>query len=159
MAEFTITDETVFPTRNDVSQTLNKGKRWSEQTVNDWITKISTDFVESGFTVPATDPDLIIPVAGGVAYLNGYFVETTASVNVTAIDDSTSFLFLRLKKVAGLVTEAVLAVEASSTPTGPEDFLLASLTAAAGVITSTQDLRNTNKFGVNFEALVFSARG
>ncbi len=157
MAEFTITDELVFPTRNDVSPVLNEGKRFSEETVNRWITKLSTDFVESGFTVPTSDADLVIPVAGGIAYVDGYLVETTASVDVTAIDNSTSFLFLRLLKTSDLVTEAVLAVEASSTVVGSE-ILLAIFTASGGVITNAADARNTNKFGLTPSTLIYSTR-
>lgn len=159
MAEFPMASEIVFPTFNDVAPTLNRGRRWSEQSVRDWITKFSVDFVDNGFTTPSSSADLDIDVAAGVLLVEGYFVEETVATTVTAIDNSTSFIFLRLLKSSDLVTEAVLAVEASATPTGPEDILLTELIASGGVITSATDISNRNQFGVTFEALAFSARG
>ena len=147
MAEFTSPDETIFPTRNDVSPTLNKGKRWSEETLNVWLSKFTASFVSSGFTLPASDPDLNIEVALGTALLDGYLVEFPTPITVTAIDNSTSFLFLRLKKSSGVVTEGVLAIEASDVAAGPEEMLIAQITASGGVITSTFDLASRDQLG------------
>jgi len=147
MAEFVSPDELIFPTRNDVSPTLNQGKRWSEETLNLWLSKFTASFIESGFTLPATDPDLNIDVSAGTALLDGYLVDFPTTITVIAIDDSLSFLFLRLKKTSGVVTEGVLAIEASDVAAGPEEILIAQITAAGGVITATLDLAARDQLG------------
>jgi len=52
------------------------------------------DFVSSGFTVPASESGLTLPVAAGVAFISGYRVEHTATENLTMVDNSTNYIFL-----------------------------------------------------------------
>ncbi len=157
MAEFPSPDETIFPTFNDVSPTLNKGRRWSEETLNVWLNKFTSSFVASGFTFPSSSVDLNLQVAAGDALIDGYLVQFPTAVTVTAIDNSTSYVFIRLKKTSGLVTEAVLAVESSPTPAGNEELLIGELVASSGVITQARFVAPTDQRGFDpNEALIFS---
>lgn len=135
---------TVYPSANDVQATgAGDGANLLEQSFVQLLgTLIGQNFVVSGFTLPATDADLTIPVALGVAVLDGHYVNVDAPVNVVCADDDLNYIFLKLTKDGGgNVSDAVF--EANVTGTPPTDsVLIGTATAASGAITATTDNRN-----------------
>ncbi len=146
--EFSMVDEIVFPSRNNVGG----GRRWTELQITDWLAgALVNRYVVSGFTLPATDPDLNIDMSDGVAYFEGYLTTAPNATTITVPDDSTSFVFLKLNRDgSSLVDETKLVVDNTPVPIDDDHLLLAEIISAAGVITSTKDLvqrSNINEVG------------
>jgi hypothetical protein len=133
---------TIWPTANDVAVTAGDGNKVLEQGFTKLLgTLIGQNYVVSGLTLPASDADLTIPVAAGIAVLDGRYVDIDATVNVVCADDDVNYIFLKLTKDGGgNADDAVF--EANVTGTPPADsVLIGTATAASGAISSTTDER------------------
>ncbi|MGE5553290.1 MAG: phage tail protein [Betaproteobacteria bacterium] len=131
---------TIFPTVNDVGGS-GAGKVLSEANLTALIKMLSQNFVVSGFTLPSSDPDLVIPVAAGEAMISGYRVVLDAATNVTCTANATNHIYLKLNRDAsGNVTGATF--EVNTTGTAPADAVkIGMAVAGASSITSTTDAR------------------
>lgn len=158
MSQFAISNETVFPTFNDVALVAGEGKRWAEPQVASWVRAFtgSVDFVSSGFVIPANSGTLNITLPLGLAYLQGYRVNVPTATVITAAPSTTTYVFLRLlRDINGFVTSAVFETQLTTTPPA-DSMLICSLIAGVGSITNTSDAaqRSTTDLTLN-EALIF----
>ena len=145
MADFSIVDELVFPSHNEVAPVGSEdaASDLAEQTTAQLIKGIAqaSDYVESGLTVPSTSGTLNIDVALGVAFISGLRINIPGATTVTVSPSTTNHLFLKLTRdVNGDVDEALFEINTSGTP--PADSIkIATLVADATTITSTTDAR------------------
>jgi len=100
----------------------------------------------SGFTLPASDADLNIDVAAGVAVIDAHYVEITTATSVTCTASQTNYIYLKLTKDGGsLVDAATFEVNTSGTP--PADSVYIGTAVASGTaVTSTTDQRTLRHF-------------
>lgn len=142
MGDHAISNETIYPTTNDVAATAGNGRRNLESNLEEMWEQLSAEnFVVSGLTVPASDADLNIDVALGVAMISGHRINVPGATSVTAANNDENFLYLKLARDGnGNVTSA--SFEVNVTGSAPSDsVLLALLVASGGAITFTADLR------------------
>ncbi len=164
MADFSIVDELVFPSHNEVAPVGSEddASDLAEQTTAQLIKGISKsrDYVESGFTVPSSSASLNIDVALGVAFISGLRVDVPGATTITASPSTTNHVYLKFTRDGnGDVDEALFEVNTTGTP--PADSIkIATLVAGVGTITSTTDARNLT--AVEFKKtrlLIFTASG
>lgn len=141
MADFSIASEVVWPTDGDVGVADGDGDGLFEIPMTSWLSKVvQQNFVVSGFTVPATDVDLSIDVALGVAIIDGKYVSVPGTTAVTLTNNTTNYLFLKLNKTASKVTSVSFEVNTTGTP--PTDSVkLAQLVTSGGTMTAGTDWR------------------
>ena len=141
-----ITGELVWPSQNDLAGTgvggaAGDGKKLLEVQWQKIAPALAggNNFVLSGGTLPATDPDLTIQVAAGTAVIDGSYVQWPAT-NVTLPASSTSHLFLKLVRGSGLLTGAE--IEDNTSGTIPASALkLGTATTSGSAVTATTDAR------------------
>lgn len=130
-------------TVNDVhGGTAGNGAKFSEPNVAAMIKALhGENYIVSGFTVPTSDPDLVIPVAAGEAIISGYRVVIDTSTNVTCTANATNHVFLKLTK-DGLGNVTGAAFEVNTTGTAPADSAkICTAVTDADNVTSTTDAR------------------
>lgn len=137
----------VWPTRNDVATTSGDGRYFREQV---WASMFAAfqeqDWVQSGFTVPASSVNLTLDVAAGVAFLKGYYVNIPVTVTVTCTASTTNYIWLELPTSSSKVTDAYITVNTSGAAPSTNAILLATAVAAIGSITSTIDRRKMTPY-------------
>ena len=136
------TDSTVYPSENQIETTQFEGSRGQEKTHGVYVNEgWSGNHVDSGFTLPATDPDLDIPVAAGIAFINGRRVETDSSNDLTMAPSTTNHIFLQLLFDGSSNTLTVQLV-ANTTGTPPANSVkIGRAVTDATTVTSTIDER------------------
>lgn len=141
MADFAITNEKIWPTDADVGAVDGDGDGLFELNLASWLAKAGqANFVVSGLTLPASDANLVVDVALGVAVIDGRLVTVPAVTPITVGDNTTSYLYLRLDKTALKATAATF--EVNTTGTAPADSVaIAILLSAAGAISLITDVR------------------
>ena len=140
-------DYFVYPTRGNaagqgIGASAYKGSYHSEKQLARLLAGLQyANFVQSGFTVPASSGTLVLAVAAGVAIIDGRVATVPGSTNVTCTANQTNYIFLKLERDAeDYVVSA--AFEVNTTGTAPDDsVLLASAVAGASSISSTTDRR------------------
>jgi hypothetical protein len=142
MGDHVAVNETIWPSQNDVAQTAGQGKNLLE---NQWAKPVGAlgvnNLTLTGFTVAASDADLVTNVALGTAYISGRHITVPAATAVTAAASNTNHVFLKLSRDgSNLVTGAVFEVNTTGTP--PADSVyLCTLTTDTDNITATADKR------------------
>lgn len=140
--DYPAVNEDIWPSQNDVAQTAGNGKKLLE---NQWAEVIvslqESNFVYSGFALPASSVNLNISVPAGKALIAGRFIDIPASTTITATASQTNFVFLKMTRDgANLATGA--SFEVNITGTQPADSLkIGTLVASGSAITSTTDTR------------------
>jgi hypothetical protein len=145
MTTYAITNETIFPSANDIAATVGDGKLGRELKLTLWRFGAERNYVLSGLKAPLSSANLDISIPSGAAMVGGYHVIVPGSTTVTTVN-GTNYLYLALTrdglgKVNGAVFDRL-----SSTFDSPDYCLLAVLIAAAGVITDTIDARAVAPF-------------
>jgi|CXWL01.1.fsa_nt_gi hypothetical protein len=142
MSDVEVSNETVWPTVNDVAQTADDGKLWKEAKHTAALAAIhGQNYVISGLTVPASSANLDLAVALGTAMLSGYHVTVPGSTTITLPASSTSYIFLKLHKDGSSNVDKIQ-IEHNTTGTPPADsVLLATAVTSGSAVTSTQDRR------------------
>ncbi len=138
MGDHALTTETITPTANSVGGS----KAITELLAASWVGGLyAQGWVQSGFTVPASDADLVLTVTLGTAFISGYRITATGTLDVTCAASTTNHIFLKLSRDGGgKVTGAVLEVNATGVP--PADSAkLATATTSGTAVTSTEDQR------------------
>jgi len=146
MATTNITGPLVWPSQNDlygsgVSGSANDGKRWFERQLRKLWPSLGggNNYVLSGGTVPATDPDLVLQVAAGSAVIDGHYCQWPAT-NITLPASQTSHLFLKLVFSSSLIVD--LAIEDNTTGSAPASSTkLCTATTSGSAVTATTDAR------------------
>jgi len=146
MGDHTPTDPEVWPSDNDIGPADGDGDGLYEPQMSHWLSHaVEQNFVVSGLTVPATDPNLDIDVALGDAIIEGRYVHLPAATAVTVTNNDTNYLYLKLNITAEKTISVEL--EVNITGTAPSDSIwLAEIVAAGGSITSTVDKRPTKPY-------------
>ena len=146
MGSTAITGELIWPSQNDhygsaIGGAVGEGKQHLEKQWRKLALPImgQNNYVLTGGTLPATDPDLTIQVAAGTAILDGHFVQWPAT-NITVPNTATSHLFLKLVFSGGLITGAEIEDNTANSPPA-SSTKLGTVTAVGGVITATTDAR------------------
>lgn len=134
--------EIVWPTANDVATVSGEGSKMVEQNAASWFDSlIGQDFVISGFTLPASDADLVVPCAAGFAVIDGRWISIDASTNLTVFDGGISYIFLKLTYDGG-GNVATVEFEVNNTSSQPANSVaIGTTTAASGSVSSTTDTR------------------
>lgn len=138
MAEFALSGEAIFPTTNNIAN----GKKLNEVNISDALDALAgSNFVVSGFTVPATSANLTLAVAAGEAVIAGRRVYIATATTVACADDDTSYIYLRLD-VDGLGNVTGATLEINTTGSAPAlSTSIAEVVAESGAITETTDKR------------------
>lgn len=146
MGSTAITGELIWPSQNDlygasVGGSVGDGKMSYERQYRKVLGSVAgwNNYVISGGTLPATDPDLTIAVAAGAAIIEGHYCEWPAT-NITLPASNTSHLFLKLVYSGTLITG--LEIEDNTSGTAPASSTkLGTATTSGSATTSTTDAR------------------
>lgn len=148
MADFSITNERVFPSVNDVAESGGSTKKGTEQNWSELSGTVhDASYVQSGLDF--TDNANLIPTIGtGVAFFEGYRVELTDTVDITLTGSSTNYVFLKLNRDGNdNVTDAEIEVNITGTP--PADSIkLHEFTTNVSTITSDTDYRDLSSHSI-----------
>lgn len=141
-----VTGELVYPSQNDlygsgVGGSAGDGKKLLETQWRKIAGPLNgqNNYTLTGGTLPATDPDLTMPVAAGTAVLEGHFVQWPAT-NVTLPASNTSHLFVKLVYGGGLVTGLEIEDNTSDSPPA-SSTKLGTATTSGSAVTATTDAR------------------
>ena len=140
MGSTAVTNDRIWPSQNDVNGGVSgEGKTWLElaHRLMNLSIKNENSLISGGALV--TSATLVEPVPSGEAYIDGRYVSWPAT-NVTLPASSTSHLFVKVVKSAGLVTGVEIEDNTSGTP--PADSVkLGTATTSGSAITSVTDQR------------------
>lgn len=146
MGSTAITGELIWPSQNDlyganVGGSVGDGVMHYERQRRKLYGSAAgkNNYVLSGGTLPATDPDLIIPVAAGSAIIEGVYCEWPAT-SVTLPASNTSHLFMKLVFSGTLMTGLEIEDNTSNSPPAASTKL-GTATTSGSAITSTTDAR------------------
>jgi len=129
------TNETVFPSFNDVAKVEHRGDRIEEKQSREWANMLTrSNFVDSGLTL-STAGSLVLPIAAGVGWIDGHRTEIEAST-ITLADNDTNHVYLQLSfDGPGNVDDVLL--NANVTGVAPINSVkLGQAVTSGGVITS-----------------------
>lgn len=142
MADFSITNDLVSPTVNDVNGGVTgDGVNTDEDTAAPWRLGVEGNYVISGFVLPASSGTLTIDVPTGKAIVSGYYVTVPGNTTLTVTASSTNHVYLKLiRDGSNHVSSAVY--EVNTTGIAPADSVKIGMAVASGsAITSSWQAR------------------
>lgn len=154
MAQFAV-GASIFPTNNDVfnaSASIGRGRALTEEGLRVSLARAASArtraFVVSGFAPPATGTSLSFSYNSGKAIIDGYLIDAPFGTTITLQASRSNYVYLRLIKNAGLVTNAVIEVLDTATGSAVEDpiippdcVLICRLTTDGSQVTAVRDFK------------------
>lgn len=160
MADFAVTDEVIWPTDGDVGVDDGDGDGLFELELAAWLAKAGqANFVVSGLTMPASDANLVVDVAAGIAVIDGRLCTVPATTAITLSNNTTNYIYLRLDKTSLKAT--AVTIEVNTSGTAPADSVALGVAITSGGATSSiLDARVTKpSYTGNNRVTVFNTAG
>ena len=137
LVEYLVSGETIFPSGYDIAAVAGDGITMTERALSDnWLGLLSSAFIVSGFSIPASSLTLSLTTGSGSAFIGGRYISVPATV-LTFSPSNNSYIFLKVTRDASLnVTGAWF--EVNTTAIDPTDSLyIGRAVTSVGAITST----------------------